>query len=87
MLRRRVAYGGMFGGLGAPELIVIGVAALLVFGPKRLPELARGLGKGIRDFKKALEGGSSDSDADKALPPAGEEKTDESDHKKEKPPY
>ncbi|MCB0405882.1 MAG: twin-arginine translocase TatA/TatE family subunit [Bdellovibrionales bacterium] len=43
--------------LGLPELLVISVAALLVFGPKRLPELAKGLGKGIRDFKKALEGG------------------------------
>ncbi|MEZ4751944.1 MAG: twin-arginine translocase TatA/TatE family subunit [Bdellovibrionota bacterium] len=42
--------------LGLPELLVISVAALLVFGPKRLPELAKGLGKGIRDFKKALEG-------------------------------
>ncbi|MCB0416728.1 MAG: twin-arginine translocase TatA/TatE family subunit [Bdellovibrionaceae bacterium] len=43
--------------LGLPEILVISVAALLVFGPKRLPELAKGLGKGIRDFKKALEGG------------------------------
>lgn len=42
--------------LGLPEILVISVAALLVFGPKRLPELAKGLGKGIRDFKKALEG-------------------------------
>jgi len=42
--------------LGLPELIVIAAVALLVFGPKRLPELAKGLGKGIRDFKKALEG-------------------------------
>lgn len=42
--------------LGLPELVVIFVVALLVFGPKRLPELAKGLGKGIRDFKKALNG-------------------------------
>ena len=40
--------------LGLPELLVISVAALLVFGPKRLPELAKSMGKGIRDFKKAL---------------------------------
>lgn len=40
--------------LGLPELLVIGAAALLVFGPKRLPELAKSMGKGIRDFKKAL---------------------------------
>ncbi len=42
--------------LGLPEMLVIGVAALLLFGPKRLPELAKSLGKGIRDFKKAVSG-------------------------------
>ena len=42
--------------LGFPEILVIGAAALILFGPKRLPELAKNLGKGIRDFKKALEG-------------------------------
>jgi sec-independent protein translocase protein TatA len=39
-----------------PDLLIIGGAALLVFGPKRLPELAKALGSGIRDFKKAMEG-------------------------------
>lgn len=38
--------------------MVIGGAALLLFGPKRLPELGKSLGKGIRDFKKALDGES-----------------------------
>ncbi len=42
--------------LGLPELLVIGAAGLLLFGPKRLPELGKSLGKGIRDFKKALDG-------------------------------
>ncbi len=42
--------------LGLPELVVIFAVALLVFGPRRLPELAKGMGKGIRDFKKALSG-------------------------------
>jgi TatA/E family protein of Tat protein translocase len=55
--------------LGFPEMIVIGAAALLIFGPKRLPELAKSLGKGIRDFKKALEGGSA---AEKESLPPGE---------------
>jgi sec-independent protein translocase protein TatA len=54
-------------GLGPPEIILIAVAALLVFGPKRLPELAKGLGKGIRDFKKALED-KGDDEGDKKLP-------------------
>jgi sec-independent protein translocase protein TatA len=40
-------------GLGAQELIVIFIVLLLLFGGKKLPELARGLGKGIREFKKA----------------------------------
>lgn len=50
--------------LGLPELLVIGAAALLFFGPKRLPELAKSLGKGIRDFKKALDG----SEEEKQIP-------------------
>jgi TatA/E family protein of Tat protein translocase len=40
--------------IGLPELIVIFVVALLVFGPKRLPELARSLGKGIGELKRAF---------------------------------
>jgi len=40
-------------GLGGTEMIVILAVVLLLFGPKKLPELARGLGKGLREFKKA----------------------------------
>ena len=42
--------------LGIQELIVIFVVALLVFGPKRLPEIARSMGKGLGELKKALDG-------------------------------
>ena len=42
--------------LGLPEMLILGAAALLLFGPRRLPELAKGLGKGLRDFKKAVSG-------------------------------
>lgn len=42
--------------LGIQELIVIFIVALIVFGPKRLPDLGRALGKGILELKKALEG-------------------------------
>lgn len=50
---------------GFSEMLLIGAAGLLLFGPKRLPELAKGLGKGIRDFKKALAG----EEENEALPP------------------
>src|ERR1700746_437204 len=43
------------GQLGFSEMLVIFIVALLVFGPKNLPELGKSLGKGIREFKKATE--------------------------------
>ncbi|PIK15579.1 twin-arginine translocase TatA/TatE family subunit [Halobacteriovorax sp. JY17] len=42
-------------GIGGAELLVIFLFALLFIGPKKLPELARGLGKGIREFQKAKD--------------------------------
>ncbi len=45
----------MFGNIGPMELFVIFVIALLVFGPKKLPEIGRSLGKAIREFKKTSE--------------------------------
>jgi sec-independent protein translocase protein TatA len=47
-------------GLGIPELIVIILLIILMFGASRLPEIGRGLGKGIRNFKAATREGSED---------------------------
>src|SRR3989475_6700801 len=47
--------GGFMGQLGFSEMLVIFIVALLVFGPKKLPELGKSLGKGIREFKKATD--------------------------------
>jgi sec-independent protein translocase protein TatA len=44
------------GGLRMPELLVIGLIVLLLFGPGKLAGLGKGLGEGIRDFKKAMSG-------------------------------
>ena len=43
------------GSIGMPELLIILLVVLLLFGAKKLPELARGLGKGIREFKDATK--------------------------------
>ena len=42
-------------GLGAPELVIIGIVAVLVFGPKRIPELGGALGKTLRGFKEEMD--------------------------------
>ncbi|MGH9523562.1 MAG: twin-arginine translocase TatA/TatE family subunit [Terriglobales bacterium] len=55
----------MFEGLFQPtHLLVIGIIALFVFGPKKFPELGKGLGEGIRSFRDSMNG----TDATKAAP-------------------
>jgi sec-independent protein translocase protein TatA len=44
----------MFGSIGMPELIIIFIVALIVFGPSKLPDLGKSLGEAIRGFKKAV---------------------------------
>jgi TatA/E family protein of Tat protein translocase len=45
----------MFGSIGMPELVLIFVVALLVFGPKKLPDIGKSLGKGLAEFKRASD--------------------------------
>lgn len=42
-------------GIGIPELIIIFIVALIIFGPKKLPELGKALGRGLSEFKKATQ--------------------------------
>ena len=44
----------MFANLGAPEILLILFSVLMLFGAKRLPEIAKGLGKGIKEFKREI---------------------------------
>jgi sec-independent protein translocase protein TatA len=57
-------------GLGGPELIIILIIALIVLGPKRLPEVGHSLGKGMREFKDSLTGDSSKDERDELGPRA-----------------
>jgi len=58
-------------GLGMPELIVILIIVLIIFGAGKLPEIGAGLGKGIRNFKKATQ-----EPVEELSPPENSEKTE-----------
>jgi sec-independent protein translocase protein TatA len=49
-------------GIGIPELLIVLVVVLLVFGPKRLPQLGKQLGGGMREFKDSIQGKDKDDD-------------------------
>ena len=57
-------------GIGLPEIAIVLVIVLLIFGPKRLPDLGRSLGRGMREFKDSVTG------KDKDELPSGEASTD-----------
>jgi sec-independent protein translocase protein TatA len=56
----------MFGSLGVPELLIILLIVLIVFGATKLPQLGKGLGQGLRNFKDSVKG---DEPQDKNVPP------------------
>ena len=57
---------GVIGGLGMQELIIILIILLLLFGSTRLPQLAKGMGKSIREFKKGINDGADDEQLEEA---------------------
>jgi sec-independent protein translocase protein TatA len=61
--------GSMLGNIGLPEIAIVLIIALIVFGPKRLPELGRSLGRGIREFRGSIGGEDRDEDKDDQAPP------------------
>jgi len=80
-------------GIGMPEMIIILVIALIVIGPQKLPELAKSLGKGLAEFKKAADdfrqGVEEEAKATEAKEQSAKEleaKKEESEANKEKPP-
>jgi sec-independent protein translocase protein TatA len=63
----------LFGPVGPTELLLILLIVVIIFGARRLPDLGKGLGEGIKNFKKGISGkdsGDKDSDPDKQNPPA-----------------
>ena len=55
----------MFGSLGVPELLIILLIVIIIFGASKLPQLGRGLGQGMRNFKDSIK----DASADEKNPP------------------
>jgi sec-independent protein translocase protein TatA len=76
----------MLSGLENPvHLLILGFIVLLVFGPKRLPELGRSLGGGIRHFRDAVSGGGQPQDEHDALGPEDEPAATAKPHQAEHP--
>ncbi len=64
-------------GIGLPEMLIVLVIALVVFGPKRLPDLGRSLGTGMREFKDSITGNSKDDDEPSKIAAARAEDSDD----------
>ena len=56
-------------GIGPLEIVIVLMIVLIIFGPKRLPDLGRSLGRGMREFKDSISGGNDADDLTAELPP------------------
>lgn len=65
------------GGIGLPEVLLVLAIVLIIFGPKRLPQLGRSLGSGMRNFKESVSGRHNDDDDDDDHPELTAAKTDD----------
>ena len=54
----------LFGGLGVTEIVIIALVVLLLFGGKKIPELMKGIGKGVRSFKDGVNGIKEEIESD-----------------------
>jgi sec-independent protein translocase protein TatA len=61
--------------IGLPEILIVLAIALIVFGPKRLPEMGRSLGRGIREFKDSVTGNDEDDEPREIERPHADEST------------
>ena len=65
----------LFGSLGLPEILLILLIVVFLFGARRIPEIARGLGEGIRGFRTSLKGGEDSAPAGSDRPEEHADKT------------
>jgi sec-independent protein translocase protein TatA len=65
------------GGIGLPEVLLVLAIVLIIFGPKRLPQLGRSLGSGMRNFKESVSGRHKDDDDDDDHPELTAAKADD----------
>jgi sec-independent protein translocase protein TatA len=65
----------MPGNIGWQGLVIILVVLLVIFGPKRLPEMGRSIGRGMREFKESVTGKDDDDDQPREIPPAAEDES------------